>query len=412
MPSSRPPIRDNGDRHLTPTYHHGVDVARFSDRQARGVREVLTGERAIRALDAEGFWAVVATFEGAVTAVRFAEVRLGRHDVPPTPWVALDGEWDSSLDRGAYLAAVRQVRDRIAAGTVYQANICRLMSHALGAGADLDGLDALLREGNPAPRASRIRVDSAGLDVVCASPELFLHRSGKRIVSQPVKGTAKSVETMLAKDYAENVMIVDLVRNDLSHVCREGTIDVEALCAVVPHPGLVHLASTVAGELLADIGWGAILEATFPPASVSGAPKSSALTTITDLETAPRGPYCGAIGWVDTDRGEAELAVGIRTFWAEKDENGKRWLRFGTGAGITWGSDPEGEWEETELKAARLVGLASGLLHKVGRGADASGVDGEGTSDARSHAEDPHRQPAVLATPASTCGRSAWGAAY
>jgi para-aminobenzoate synthetase component 1 len=104
------------------------------------------------------------------------------------------------------------------------------------------------------------------------------------------------------------------------------------------------------------------MAATFPPGSVSGAPKSSALRTIADLEPVPRGPYCGAVGWVDADRQRAELAVGIRTFWAEHDDAGRRRLRFGTGAGITWGSDPEGEWEETRVKAARLVGLASGRV--------------------------------------------------
>jgi para-aminobenzoate synthetase component 1 len=197
---------------------------------------------------------------------------------------------------------------------------------------------------------------------VCASPELFLERHGPRIVSRPVKGTAVTADAMLAKDYAENVMIVDLVGHDLSRVCREGTVNVEALCAVVHHPGLVHLESAVAGELREDVGWSEIHGATFPPGSVSGAPKSSALATIADLETMSRGPYCGAVGWVDADRGEAELAVGIRTFWAERDVAGQRWLRFGTGAGITWASDPEGEWAETELKAGRLVGIASGRV--------------------------------------------------
>jgi para-aminobenzoate synthetase component 1 len=86
------------------------------------------------------------------------------------------------------------------------------------------------------------------------------------------------------------------------------------------------------------------------------------LDAITELEGRPRGPYCGAVGWVDAERREAELAVGIRTFWAEKDDEGRRWLRFGTGAGITWPSDPEREWHETELKAARLLGLASGRV--------------------------------------------------
>ncbi len=346
-----------------------MDVARFSDREARGVTDVLTGAQALAALDTTGFWVVVATFDGQVTAVRFAEVQAGAptRAAGATPasvgWLALADAWTSSLDRTAYLAAVREVRRRIAAGTVYQANICRVLRHPLGESADLDGLEAIVRQGNPAPHAARIRVDAARLDVVCASPELFLSRDGSRLVSEPVKGTATAAEAMLRKDYAENVMIVDLVRNDLSHVCVPGSVDVEALCAVVAHPGLVHLVSTVAGRLWPGTRWSDVLAATFPPASVSGAPKSSALTTIRDLETSPRGPYCGAIGWVDADRRQAELAVGIRTFWAQHDDAGRRWLSFGTGAGITWGSDPEAEWAETELKAERLVGLASGRRH-------------------------------------------------
>jgi para-aminobenzoate synthetase component 1 len=167
---------------------------------------------------------------------------------------------------------------------------------------------------------------------------------------------------MLPKDYSENVMIADLVRNDLSAVCRPGTVRVDALCAPEEHPGLTHLVTTVSGELRSGVGWAEIMSSTFPPGSVSGAPKSSALRAIADLETAPRGPYCGAIGWVDADSGEAELAVGIRTFWADRDDTGARWLRFGTGGGITWGSDPAQEWAETQLKAVRLIGLASGKV--------------------------------------------------
>ncbi|HEV7145392.1 MAG TPA: chorismate-binding protein [Pedococcus sp.] len=311
---------------------------------------------------AEGFWAVVADFEGPVTAVRFAEV--DRHAAPgaPVPWAPLTRRWQTSLDHAAYLAGVEEVRARIAAGDVYQVNLCRVMSHPLAEEADLDGLAQLLMRGNPAPHAGRIHVPSAGLDVVCASPEAFLLRDGQRLESRPIKGTADSVSTMLAKDYAENVMIVDLVRNDLSHLCREGTVRVEHLCRPEVHPGLVHLVSAVAGELRADNDWPAVMGATFPPGSVSGAPKFTAIKAIRDLEPVPRGPYCGAVGWVDADAGRAELAVGIRTFWAERDGQGQRWLRFGTGAGITWASDPQGEWEETELKAARLVGLASGKV--------------------------------------------------
>jgi para-aminobenzoate synthetase component I len=339
------------------TYHRRVDVARFGDRVATRVREVRTGAEALEALDGQGFWAVVVTFEGAVTAVRFADVRRPAGADPSPGWSDLKGPWRTSLDADAYRAAVVEIRERIAAGEVYQANLCRVLEHDLDETADLDGLDAVLRRGNPAPYACRIRVDVAGLDVVSASPERFLHRSGERLVSAPIKGTARTAEGLLPKDFAENVMIVDLVRNDLSRVCHEGTVDVEALCAVERHPGLVHLVSTVAGRLRPDVGWPQIMAATFPPGSVSGAPKSSALRTIRDLEAVARGPYCGAVGWVDADRGEAELAVGIRTFWAQRSADGRRVLRFGTGAGITWGSDPDAEWAETELKAARLVGL-------------------------------------------------------
>ena len=309
-----------------------------------------------------GFWAVVAEFDGHLTAVRFETVEQVAGQPAPVAWSALEGEWDTSLDHAAYLSGVDEVRERIAAGTVYQVNLCRILSHGLAAGADLDGLAQLLARGNPAPHAGRIHVPAAGLDVVCASPEAFLLRDGDRLESRPIKGTATTLAGMLPKDYSENVMIVDLVRNDLSHVCREGTVQVDHLCRPEEHPGMVHLVSAVSGQLRPGVDWPEIMAATFPPGSVSGAPKSSALQAIRDLEPAPRGPYCGAIGWIDADRHRAELAVGIRSFWADRDGDGRRWLRFGTGAGITWGSDPEQEWVETQVKSRHLVGLASGRV--------------------------------------------------
>ena len=337
--------------------------ARFGHRVARQPVEV------VHDLDAcgAGFWAVVITFEGAVTAVRFAEVStLLQADLShPPPWQPLTGEWTTSLNEAAYIAAVADVRERIAAGTVYQVNVCRVMSHPLPDEADVGGLAVLLSRGNPAPYAAMILAPDAGLEVVCASPELYLRREDERLLSGPIKGTATSAETMLEKDYAENVMIVDLVRNDLQHVCHPGTVRVDRLCDLEQHPGLVHLVSDVSGVLRPGTTWRDILAATFPPGSVSGAPKHTALQAIADLEPVPRGPYCGAIGWLEvgTDgTSRAELAVGIRTFWAEWDDRGRRWLRFGAGSGITWGSDPRAEWVETQLKAARLVGLASGTV--------------------------------------------------
>lgn len=337
----------------------GEACAVVGGRLATGLRDV-TDDPAC--LDSSGFWAVVTTFEGQRTFARFADVR------PAPDWGSLPWrgprrqDWASSLSRDEYVAAVAAVREQIAAGEVYQANICRVLSVPLGAdlahpGTSLRGLASRLAAANPAPYSCLIELPSHDLRVVSASPELFLRRDGQRVESRPIKGTARTPDGLTDKDLAENVMIVDLVRNDLSRVAAYGSVEVTALCAVEAHPGLVHLVSTVVAELEAGVGWAALLEATSPAGSVSGAPKSSALRIIGDLERGPRGPYCGGIGWVDADAQAGVLAVGIRTFWASSGE-----LRFGTGAGITWGSDPQAEWDETELKAAHLLAVAEGDL--------------------------------------------------
>jgi para-aminobenzoate synthetase component 1 len=148
-------------------------------------------------------------------------------------------------------------------------------------------------------------------------------------------------------------MIVDLMRNDLSRICKSGSVEVPRLLSSEEHPGLQHLVSDVKGELLEDISWSGIFEALSPPGSVSGAPKSSAVQVIAENEI-DRGPYCGVLGWVEGEK--AELSVAIRTFW--KDSH----INFGTGAGITWSSDSAAEWEETQLKARRLISIAGGEL--------------------------------------------------
>ncbi|MFE9425424.1 chorismate-binding protein [Kitasatospora sp. NPDC006697] len=338
-------------------------MARFGGRIATGLLEVSHDPAA---LDGEGWWAVAYDFEGRLTCARFAEVRPD-----PAPAPAADrwhgprpDHWHTSLDRAAYTAAVSRIRTHIAAGEVYQANLCRVLTAPLPdpdpARSDIDALTALLALGNPAPYAGTIRLPEHGIEIATASPELYLHRDGRTVSSGPIKGTGRTEHDLLEKDHAENVMIVDLVRNDLGRACATGSITVPDLCVVEKHPGLVHLVSTVEGRLRDGAGWPELLAASFPPGSVTGAPKSSALRIIDALETAPREPYCGAIGWVDADRDRAELAVGIRTFWIDRADPGAPLLRFGTGAGITWDSDPEREWAETELKAARLVAIASG----------------------------------------------------
>jgi len=304
-------------------------------------------------LDRPGFWAVVGTFEGQWMMARFGRVQISQLPIPSCSWLPIPaGTWHSTLGQHDYEIAVESIRAEIARGSVYQVNICRVLSAPITAEHDLLALAGLLDSGNPAPHSSFLRLPD--LEIVCASPELFLRREGDELISSPIKGTGVQADDMGAKDAAENIMIVDLVRNDLGVIARTGSVEVPRLLAVEEHPGLFHLVSDVKAQIKSGTSWPEIFSATFPPGSVSGAPKSSALRLIREREPSPRGPYCGAIGWIDGDR--ASLAVGIRTFWREQDNK----LRFGTGAGITWGSDAHSEWEETELKAARLIGLASG----------------------------------------------------
>jgi para-aminobenzoate synthetase component 1 len=259
------------------------------------------------------------------------------------------------MDIESYCQAVEATRSAIAQGQVYQANICRVMRASIDVDTcDIARLHQLLALQNPAPYAAMVRVPDLGLAIACASPELFLSRDNATLMSGPIKGTGKTRDDLTEKDRAENVMIVDLVRNDLARVSKIGTVEVTGLLREEKHPGLVHLVSHVKGELLEGTSWSEIFQATFPPGSVTGAPKISALALIEDLETSSRDFYCGAIGWIDADTQQASLSVAIRSFWIDGDE-----LCFGTGAGITWGSHALREWQETELKAKRLVEVAA-----------------------------------------------------
>ena len=322
------------------------DWAVVGGRLLTGLAEVSSD---LDVLDRSGRWIVAISFEGDVTCLRFErdEPRDGWYD-DAGPWTPPE-RWTSSLDRAGYEQAVTTVRERIAAGDVYQVNVCRVLSAACDQ-PDLRALGAALARGNPAPYAAVVSAPTADLHIACASPELFLSRNGDRLESGPIKGTAATPGELTDKDRAENVMIVDLVRNDLGRVAVIGSVDVPSLLRVENHPGLVHLVSTVSAQLRPETRWSDIVAATFPPGSVTGAPKGSALAIVNELEPVLRGAYCGALGWVDADRRTACLAVAIRTYeWRDGT------LRLGTGAGITWGSDPHREWQETELKVRKLM---------------------------------------------------------
>lgn len=314
-------------------------------------------------LDGHGRWAVLIPYSGQGVFARFNSWHPGSADLLAGEWVGPQA-WDSSMGAVAYRAAVDAIRGQIEQGRVYQANLCRILTADLPRpdASDVGGLHALLARDHPAAFSGMMRLPTLGVHVATASPELFLRRRGEVVESSPIKGTAAQASELLDKDRAENVMIVDLMRNDLSRVCQPGSVEVCDLMTAQAHPGLVHLVSTVRGRLRPDLRWPELLAATFPPGSVTGAPKHTALQVISECEPAPRGPYCGAIGWVDADTGEAELAVSIRTFWLTS-KDGRRQVNFGTGAGITWGSDPDREWQETRLKASRLTSVAAGRWH-------------------------------------------------
>ena len=302
-------------------------------------------------LDDGSFWAVSITFEGRARFARFANVTEA--ELPSTSWTPLTSDWTSSQSKSEYMAYVSRIRELIASGGVYQVNACRVLSHP-SHGESLQGLFSELLLRNPAAFAFYMNIE--GIEIASASPERFLTRQGSRILTSPIKGTIRSEENQFGeKDKAENLMIVDLMRNDLGRICDSGSIEVTKLFRNEKHPGITHLVSDVEGRLKDAITWKEILEATMPPGSVSGAPKSAAMSMIAESEGV-RGQYCGTLGWIHGDC--AELSVAIRTFWLEDDSL----IRFGTGAGITWGSDPRAEWEETELKARHLISIAGGQL--------------------------------------------------
>jgi len=328
-----------------------LPMARFGNEYAYDLVELSND---IESVQNGGRWAVVIPYSGQPVFARFESWETEPRDETIGSWVGVDSStWTTSMNREMYERAVDTTRVAISDGNVYQVNICRIRTNGCDPNSDIMALDALLAVGNLAPYAGALRIPEIGIHIACASPELYLARDGSELMSKPIKGTAMNASELLEKDRAENIMIVDLVRNDLSRCCVVGSVKAIDLLEVQQHPGLVHLVSTVQGEIMQDVKWSDIVKSTFPPGSIAGAPKIAALDIIDALENENRGPYCGAFGWIDADKQTAQLAVAIRTFWVDGGL-----LKFGTGAGITWGSDPHTEWEETQLKARHLSSIA------------------------------------------------------
>ncbi len=255
-----------------------------------------------------------------------------------------------------HFAAVADCRERTVSGELLQANIClRLEGRFDGDPVDLFAL---------ALKRVRPRFGALVDGVVSLSPERFLRREGRRVLSEPIKGTSmrgqergSGSEALLrsAKDAAEHVMIVDLMRNDLGRVCAYGTVSVEPR-RIEPHGALWHMVSTVSGRLRDDVDDGALLRATFPPGSVTGAPKVQAMKVIASLESTRREAYTGAIGIVSPVAG-LDLSVAIRTF---ELSGGDIWL--GAGGGIVADSVAESELAEALAKASGPIGAIGGRI--------------------------------------------------
>jgi para-aminobenzoate synthetase component 1 len=267
---------------------------------------------------------------------------------------------------GAYAAAVAEVVRRIGEGEIFQANLARAWRGRLAAGATPLDLMRRLAETSPAPFAAYLRlVDRA---VVSNSPERFLKVTRRDAVSlvetQPIKGTARRGATPVEdaalaaglraslKDQAENLMIVDLMRNDLSRVCPAGEVTTPELFRLATFANVHHLVSTVVGRLAPGRGPWDLLQAAFPPGSITGAPKVQAMKVIAELE-GPRGPFFGAMGWVGCD-GAMDSNVLIRTAAFVREGDGWR-VEARAGAGIVSDSDPAAERRETEAKIAALA---------------------------------------------------------
>lgn len=369
------PDTENQHTHL---FTDPVDVCR-----ADTYADVLQALRAAQAARERGYYvagyvayeagyALDASLHAAappLDALRGPLVWFGVYDAPRT-WLAGDAQsaWANvapappdnpsfAWPPADYRCAFQQVKQHIHAGDVYQINLTGPVD--MDRPADPVALYAHLRRRQPVPYGAYIHTGAR--TVLSASPELFIRWTGRRIHTRPMKGTAarppsapEDAAALAAlqadvKTQAENLMIVDLLRNDLSVCCEPGSVQVPELFAVERHPTVLQMTSTVQGQLRERAALPELFQALFPCGSVVGAPKLRAMRIIRALEPAPRGVYCGAIGWAGP-HDEAAFSVAIRTV-----DIGPEGARMGTGGGLVWDSQVESEYRECKLKAQFLA---------------------------------------------------------
>ncbi|OZI46876.1 aminodeoxychorismate synthase component I [Bordetella genomosp. 5] len=293
-----------------------------------------------------------------LTALVFGRAEHGACWQAPAPAVpARVTSVQPRLARDDYLAAISRIRAQIAAGEQYQINYTQPL--AVRVDGDPAALYRDIAARHPVPHAAYI--EDGGRTVLSFSPELFVARQGERLVTRPMKGTApRSADpaedarlraALLAseKDRAENLMIVDLLRNDLGRLAEPGSVTVDALFTLEQYPSVWTMTSTVSAHV-PDAGLADVLAALFPCGSITGAPKIAAMRRIRQMEIAPRGLYCGSVGWLAPD-GDFSLNVAIRTLVLDAQGRGV----YSVGGGIVHDSDPALEWEECHWKARILA---------------------------------------------------------
>lgn len=313
----------------------------------------------IAAFDMQDRRAWVISTAGEAAAWAFA-ARLGNE--PPPPPAAVPVPWRPERRREEHEAAVAAAIDYINAGDIFQANITQRFLADLPPGLPVFDLYRRLRALSPAPFAAFLNLGE-GAAVASASPERFLRLDADgRVETRPIKGTrprradpaadADEAAALLGsgKDRAENLMIVDLLRNDIGRVCRVGSVRVPVLCGLESFASVHHLVSVVEGRLASGHGPVDLLCACFPGGSVTGAPKVRAMEVIAELEPARRGPYCGSIAWLGAD-GAMDSSIVIRTLCL--GASGR--MAAQAGGGIVADSDPAAEYEESLTKAAALL---------------------------------------------------------
>ncbi|MEJ2868056.1 chorismate-binding protein [Actinomycetospora sp. OC33-EN08] len=334
---------------------------------------------ALDAATADGAWAYgFLAYEAAGGLDPSLVTRAPDPDGPPLAWFGITrsapqevpvvapagvpaGCWTLREDAAGHAGLVARVHDHIAAGLTYQMNLTARVDGELGPDADLAGLYADFAHAQRG--AHHALLDLGRHVVVSASPELFVRRAGNRLTLRPMKGTAARGRTTAEddaivarlradpKERAENVMIVDLLRNDVARVAVDGTVRVGELLAAERYETVWQLTSEITAMARPGVGVAELMAALFPCGSVTGAPKVSTMRLIAELEDSPRGVYCGALGWV-APSGDLQFSVPIRT--AVVDRSTGRAV-YGTGSGVTWDSDAASEYAELQAKAGVLT---------------------------------------------------------